>query len=77
MEQFNNPTKEQVNEAVIILTGNSFFADDLLPVIRDIYQFIAETKLQYEEECYGTPQDAARYLFALRTISRTIESTAV
>lgn len=76
MEDIYNPTKEQVNQAVSILTGNSFYAADLLPIIRDIYQFIAETKLQYEDECFGTPQDAARYLFALRTISRTIEGTS-
>lgn len=75
MEKPNNLTREQVNEAVVVLTGNSFFAEDLLPILRDIYRFIAETKLQYEDECYGTPQDAARFLFALRTISRTIEET--
>lgn len=76
MEDIYNPTKEQVEQAVVILTGNAFFAADLLPIVRDIYQFIAETKLQYEDECIGTPQDAARYLFALRTISRTIEETS-
>ena len=76
MEDIYNPTKEQVEQAVVILTGNAFFAADLLPIIRNIYQFIAETKLQYEDECIGTPQEAARYLFALRTISRTIEETS-
>lgn len=74
MEQTYNPTKEQVNQAVILLTGNSFFTEDLLPIIREIYQFIAETKLQFDEQCYGTPQDAAKYLFALRVIISTIES---
>lgn len=74
MEQTYNPTKEQVNQAVILLTGNSFFTEDLLPIIREIYQFIAETKLQFDEQCYGTPQDVAKYLFALRVIISTIES---
>lgn len=74
MKTTDKPTKEQVNEAVHILTCGSFFATDLIPIMRNIYQFIAETKLQYEDECFGTPQDAARYLFALRVMSDTIEA---
>lgn len=75
MEIMNIPTKEQVNQAVSVLTGGSYFACDLLPVIRDMYQFIAETKLQFEDDCFGTPQDAARYLFTLRLIGRIIEES--
>jgi hypothetical protein len=74
MKAKDKPTKEQVNEAVHILTRGVFFATDLIPIMRNIYQFIAETKLQYEDECFGSPQDAAQYLFALRVMSDTIEA---
>ena len=73
MEIMNIPTKEQVDRSVTILTGGSYIASDLLPIIRNIYMFIAEAKLEYEDGCFGTPQDVAKYLFVLRLISNTIE----
>lgn len=74
MKMFDIPTAQQVNDAVTTLTGGMYYATDLLPIIREMYQFIAEMKLQYEDDCPGSPQDAAKCLFALRLMSHTIEN---
>lgn len=73
MEIINYPTKEQVEEAVKILTCGFYHTSDIHSTLTEVYRFIAETKLQYEDECYGTPQQAADHLLALRIITSTIE----
>lgn len=77
METMKHPTKEQVEEAVKILTGGFYQANDIHNTLTEAYRFIAETKLQYEDDCYGTPQQAANNLLALRIITSTIESATI
>lgn len=71
----NTPTKDQVEEAVKVLTGGFYCKEDVLNTLKEVYQFIAETKLQYEDDCYGTSQKAADYLLTIRIISSTIEQS--
>lgn len=74
MEILNTPTKDQIEEAVKTLSGGFYHSSDIHYTLTEAYRFIAEMKLQHEDNCYGSPQQAADHLLVLRTMADTIKS---